>query len=193
MLSRFFNRHPQTRLHLDVEAVGGPVERLLDGTADLIIHGIDKHDTRLEWLDLGSVPFVPVDAAGYLPFPVTRTLRSDDLRDQIQAVIRDTASHSPTRDHFMIAGARQCSVPDQPMKKELILQGLAWGHLPRFLVEKELRQGKLVALSGRHMKGSVEELVAARRADREHGPVAQALWEQIRLQPRLTAPVRQKT
>ena len=79
----------------------------------------------------------------------------------------------------MIAGAPRCTVPDQPMKKEVILHGLAWGHLPRFLVEKELRSGKLVSLAGRHLPGSVEELAAARRADAPHGPVAQALWAHI--------------
>jgi DNA-binding transcriptional LysR family regulator len=73
-------------------------------------------------------------------------------------------------------------VPDQGMKKEIILQGLAWGHLPRFLVERELREGRLVSLAGRYLRGSTEELVAARRSDRTRGPVAERLWQYIREQ-----------
>jgi DNA-binding transcriptional LysR family regulator len=176
LLSAFFAAHPDTRLHLALEAVGGPVERLLDGDADLVVHGVDRRDPRLETIALGKVPFVPVMAPGFLA-ATRKHLRPEDLRARTQAVMRDTARHSPPQDHFMIAGAHQCTVPDQATKKDVIVHGLAWGHLPRFLVEKELRNGKLVSIAGRHLPGSVEALVAARRADVPHGPVAQALWE----------------
>jgi DNA-binding transcriptional LysR family regulator len=178
LFSRFFADHTGTRLHLALEAVGGPVERLLDGAADLIVHGVDAHDPRIESIVLGKVAFVPVMAPGFLA-TTRRSVKPDDLRASTQAVIRDTARHAPGKDHFMIAGAHQCTVPDQATKKEVILHGLAWGHLPRFLVEKELRGGKLVSIAGKHLPGSVETLVAARRADVPHGPVAQALWDAI--------------
>jgi len=184
-LSRFFTAHPRTRLHLSVEAVGGPAERLLDGDADLVVHGIDRHDPRVEWIDLGKVPFVPVAAPGFLPPSPRKSVRPDDLRDLTQAVIRDTARHTAPRDHFMIAGAQRCTVPDHALKKEVILRGLAWGHLPRFLIDKELRSGKLVSLAGRHLPGSIEHLAAARRADMPHGPVAQALWQYIATEKRI--------
>jgi hypothetical protein len=54
---------------LQVEAVTGPWERLLDDEADLVLHRIDKSDARLEWIDLGTVSLVPVVAPGFLPFP----------------------------------------------------------------------------------------------------------------------------
>jgi DNA-binding transcriptional LysR family regulator len=181
-LSRFFAAHPGTRLHLAVEAVGGPVERLRDGEADLIVHSVDRHDPRLEWTALGKVPFVPVAAPGFLPSGLAKkALRPDDLRGFTQAVLRDTARRTPGPDHFMIDGAPQCTVPDLAIKKEVILRGLAWGHLPRYLVEKDLRAGRLVSLAGRHLPGSVEELVVARRADVPHGPVAEALWQHLAL------------
>lgn len=175
-LAEFFRRHPRTRLHVQVEAVGGPVERLLAGDADLVVHGVDKSDARLEWIDLAQIPFMPVAAPGFLPFAPTRALRPAQLRGHTQCIIRDTAQR-PGRSYFMVEGAPQCSVPDQLMKKEIILQGLAWGHLPRFLVERELEEGSLLSLAGPYMPGSVEELVAARCCDRPHGPVAQELWQ----------------
>lgn len=79
----------------------------------------------------------------------------------------------------MIEGAPQCMVADQGMKKEIILQGLGWGHMPRFLIEEELRDGRLRSIAGHHMPGRTEELVAARRRDRPHGPVANRLWDHI--------------
>lgn len=179
LLGGFFAQHGGTRLHLHFEAVGGPVERLLDGEADLIFHGIDKNDQRLEWLDLHPIRFIPVAAPGFLAFPVSDDIRPEQLRGYTQAVIRDTARHSAPRDFYLVEGAHQCTVADQTMKKEIIMQAMAWGHLPDFLVEEELRSGALLSLAGKHMRGSVEQLVAARRRDRPQGPVAAMLWSAI--------------
>lgn len=182
LLGRFFAHCPSTRLNLHFEAVSGPWERLFQGEADLILHRVDKHDPRIEWQDLCSVPMVPVAAPGFLPFPPTRTIRPVQLRGQVQCVMRDTARQPAARDYFVVEGAPQCTVPDQGMKKEIIMQGLAWGHLPRFLVEQELHEGTLVSLAGRYLRGSTEELVVARRSDRPHGPVAERLWQYVREQ-----------
>ncbi|UHQ23834.1 LysR family transcriptional regulator [Lysobacter sp. 5GHs7-4] len=182
LLGRFFAQCPGTRLHLHFEAVTGPWERLFDGDADLILHRVDKGDPRLEWLDLGKVAMVPVVGAGLLPTPLPRALTPERMRAYTQCVMRDTARHTPARDYFVIEGAPQCTVGDQLMKKEIILQNLGWGHMPRFLVEDELRDGRLRSIAGRHFPGRVEELVVARRRDRPQGPVAQRLWQYLETQ-----------
>lgn len=173
-LARFFTDEAQTHLQLYFESVSGPLERLLDDEADLILHRVDKADPRLEWIGLGVVDFVPVIAPGILP--ETHTVSPDQLRHLTQCVMRDSARHSPPVAFFTLDGAAQCTVPDQAMKKELVLLGLAWGHLPRHLVEEELADGRLRDLSGTQLPGRREEWVAARRRDRSHGPVAQRLW-----------------
>ncbi|MCJ1886773.1 LysR family transcriptional regulator [Pseudomonas sp. LA21] len=177
-LARFFAKEPQTRLQLYFESVSGPLERLLDDEADLILHRVDKADPRLEWIDLGNVDFIPVIAPVLLPD--TPDIHPEHLRPLTQCVMRDSARHSPPVDYFTLDGAPQCTVPDQAMKKELVLHGLAWGHLPRHLIEQELADGRLRNLSGAHLPGRREELVAARRRDRTHGPVAQRLWQFLR-------------
>lgn len=141
---------------------------------------MDKSDPRLEWLDLCRVGLVPVIAPGLLGDPPPRPVRPEQLRPFAQCVMRDSARHSPPTDYFMLAGARQCSVPDQRTKKEVILQGLGWGHLPDFLIDEELADGRLLALAGPHLPGRSEEVVAARRRDRAQGPVAERLWAFLR-------------
>lgn len=187
LLGRFFAQVPGTRLHLHFEAVGGPAERLFDDRADLILHCIDKSDPRLDWIDLGQVAFVPVVAPGFLPFAPSRAIRPQRLREFTQCVIRDSASHSPRRDYFLVEGAQQCTVADHAMKKEIVLQGLGWGHLPRFLIEDELADGRLLSIAGRYLPGRREELVAARRRDRPQGPVAARLWRYLAEQAPLAA------
>jgi DNA-binding transcriptional LysR family regulator len=179
LLRRFFDKCPGTKLHLHFEAISGPVERLLDGEADLILHHIDKADPRLEFVDLFAVKIVPVVAPNFLRFPISKSITPEQMRDYVQCVIRDSARHSQPRDYFLLEGARSWTVSDQLMKRELILQGMGWGHMPRYLVERDLRDGKLLPITGRHFRGGQAELVAARRRNTPHGPIANRLWQFI--------------
>jgi DNA-binding transcriptional LysR family regulator len=179
LLRRFFDDHPATRLHLQFEALSGPWERLFDGEADLILHHVDKADPRLEFVDLFSVRLTPVAAPGFFE---AGELTTEQLKARSQCVIRDTAHHSPPRDYFLVEGARQLTVSDQLMKRELILQGMGWGHMPDFLVAEDLAAGRLAALEGPGLAGRRADLVAARRRDAAHGPVAERLWAHIAAQ-----------
>jgi DNA-binding transcriptional LysR family regulator len=179
LLRSFFDRFPATRLHLHFEAISGPLERLLDGEADLILHHIDKSDRRLEFVDLLTVRIIPVVAPNFLRFPVSKSITPEQMRDYAQCVIRDSARHSTPRDYYVMEGARSWTVSDQLMKRELILQGMGWGHMPRYLIEQDLRDKRLLSISGKHFPGGQVELVAARRRDTPHGPVANRLWEFI--------------
>ena len=91
LLREFFDQHPATRLHLHVEAIAGPWERLFDGEADLIIHHVDKADARLEFIDLCGVRLIPVVAPGFLDRPVGKDFTPQQMRGRVQCVIRDTA------------------------------------------------------------------------------------------------------
>jgi DNA-binding transcriptional LysR family regulator len=179
LLRSFFDSRPGTKLHLHFEAISGPLERLLDGEADLILHHIDKTDPRLEFIDLFTVKIVPVVAPGFLKFPISKSITPEQMRDYVQCVIRDSARHSPPRDYYLVEGARSWTVGDQLMKRELILQGMGWGHMPHFLIEQDLRDKRLLSIAGKHFPGAQAELVAARRRDAPHGPIANRLWQYI--------------
>ncbi len=179
LLGGFFAGCPNTRLDLHFETIGGPSERLFEDEADLILHWIDKSDQRLEWIDLGTISFVPVVAPGFLPFAPSRLITPEQMRGLTQCIIRDTARDSAKPSFYVIEGAPQCTVADHAMKKEIVLHGMAWGHLPRFMIEEELRDGRLLAISGQHFPGMDIGLVAARRRDCPHGPVANRLWNYI--------------
>lgn len=179
LLSRFFAERPRTRLHLDYEAISGPVERLMDGEADLVFHRANPSDPHLERIDLYGVAFVPVVAPGFLPFDIGHDVTPEAMQPFTQCVIRDTARRPSSENFFVLDGAHSCSVPDHAMKKELILHGLAWGHLPAWLIEDELRDGRLISIAGRHIPGRTETVAAVRRHDKPHGPAAEALWRHL--------------
>ncbi|MDX8460811.1 LysR family transcriptional regulator [Mesorhizobium humile] len=179
LLSRFFAGRPRTRLHLDYEAISGPVERLMDGEADLVFHRANPSDPHLERIDLCEVAFMPVVAPGFLPLEIGHDVTPEAMRPFTQCVIRDTARRPSSENFFVLDGAHSCSVPDHAMKKELILHGLAWGHLPGWLIEDELRDGRLLSIAGRHIPGRTETVAAVRRRDKPHGPAAKALWQHL--------------
>lgn len=179
LLRGFFVRCPHTRLDLHFETISGPQERLANDEADLVLHWIDKADPRFEWIDLGKITFVPVVAPGFLPFDITDAITPAQMGTLTQCIIRDTARGSNKPSFHVLDGAPQCTVADHRMKKEVIARGMAWGHLPEFMIADEIRKGRLLSIAGLHFPGVTAELVAARRRDRPHGPVAQRLWGHI--------------
>jgi DNA-binding transcriptional LysR family regulator len=178
-LRTLFGNCPETNLHLFIENVSGPWERLLDGDADLIFHHIDKTDTRLEFIDLFPIQMIPVVAPSFLTIPVTDSITPEQMRDYVQCVLRDTARHSVTRNYAVVDGARNWTVNSNLTKREIILQGMGWGHLPTFLIEEELRNGRLIPITGQYFKGVSLDIVAARRRDAPHGPTANRIWQFI--------------
>jgi DNA-binding transcriptional LysR family regulator len=176
ILKAFFDAHPRTRLHLQFEALSGPREALLEDRADFMMHYVDPGDPMFETVGLGRVKLIPVVAPGFLPFPTTAAT-VERMRDLVQCIIRDSANAPSAKSYFVLEGARTCTVSDQMMKKEVILQGLGWGHMPDYLVEGELRDGQLISFANRYFRGSTINLVAARKAGKPQGPIAEKLWK----------------
>ena len=181
LLAQFFSDRPGTQLNLDFEAISGPSERVRTGTADLAIHRVNDGDLELEVLPLERVRLIPVAAVGFFDVSPDR-LSVDILRSRAQCVIRDTASEAG-QNFFLVDGAPRCTVPDHDMKKELILQGLAWGHLPGFMVAQELRDGTLIDIGCDILPGRTETIGLMRRRGTHRGPVAEELWNAFKALP----------
>jgi DNA-binding transcriptional LysR family regulator len=174
---------PHTRLHLQFGAIGGPWEKLLQGEADLMFHHVEPGETRFDTIPLRTVRLIPVAAPGFFP-RAAEALTAERLRRATQCIIRDTAERQPAHGYYLVEGAHTCTVADQLMKREVILQGVGWGHMPDCLLEDDLRDGRLVSLAGDLLRGGTVNLVAACRAAAPKGPTAAALWD------RLAEPVR---
>jgi len=114
-----------------------------------------------------------------------------DTLARLEGTIKQRLTASPNESYVAQLHAREgrrWTVSDQLMKKELIVQGMGWGHLPRYLIERELKKGKLLSLAGDHLRGGKLELVAARRRDAPQGPIATRLWQFIRDEARALVP-----
>ncbi len=168
-----------TRLNLMVDAIAGPWERLRDGECDLVFHHMDTSNLQIEAMHLFDVKLLPVAAPGFIGDAPGSALTPEALRSFVQCVIRDSSRRPSQKNYYLIEGARTCSVPDQLMKREIIVQGLAWGHLPLHLIDADLTSGRLVSLAGPNMRGATLPHYAMRRRDAVHGPVAERLWQHL--------------
>jgi DNA-binding transcriptional LysR family regulator len=177
VLRTFAQDNPNTRLNLFFGNLYGPNELLFDGKADLIIHHIDISDPRYEYREFCKVVIVPVVAAEFLNFSVSKKIRYEELRDYPQCLIRDTSTHTKTPNRFVVDNAPHITVGDQYTKKEVILQGMGWGHMPLFLIEKDLKQGKLISIEGSYIKSIKRDIVIARLSEKTNGMVAERLWQ----------------
>ncbi|VAW68387.1 hypothetical protein MNBD_GAMMA09-2241 [hydrothermal vent metagenome] len=178
-LRLFSENNRFTRLNLLFENLEGAIERLLEGKADLMIHHINKTDNRLEYKDFCNVKVVPVAATGFLKVPFSQNLKPSNLNKYTQCIIRNTACSLEPVNYFVNNHSPHITVGDQHTKKEIILQGMAWGHMPLFLVEDELKTGRLISIESKYIKSHTFDIVVARLHKNIRGIMAEALWSKF--------------
>jgi DNA-binding transcriptional LysR family regulator len=177
ILHGFLEQYPFTRINLLFENIHGPNERLFAGEADLIIHYIDKSNPIYEYKTFCKVPVVPVVAPGFLNIPLSDNLEYSDLKDYTQCIIRGTGKSDYKKSYFVLPNSPHITVGDQNTKKEIIMQRMAWGHMPLFIVKNELEDGRLVSIEGNNVKGDTIEIVVARLNGNERSMMAERLWQ----------------
>jgi len=177
VLRQFSVQNRFTHLNLLFESLEGANERLLNGEADLMIHHIDKSDTRYEYKDIGKVQIIPVVARNFLDIPVSSKLKYSDLSKYTQCIIRSTAKKISAKNYFVLEQSPHITTGDQYTKKEIIMQRMAWGHMPSFLIENELKNGELISIEGEYIKGRTLDIVVSRLHKSNYGIMADSLWQ----------------
>ena len=177
VLRSFAALHPQVQLDLGFENLSGPRERLLDGEADLMIHHVDPSDTRFEYQPVTRIAVIPVVAPDFFDIQISADTRYEALKPYLQCIIRDTARRGEKDSYFVLNDAPCMTVGDQHTKKAVILQGMAWGHMPDYMIADEIKRGALVSIAGRHIKGTEIDIVVARLSAGHHGVMAEYLWK----------------
>jgi len=120
----------------------------------------------------GQLGLTLLDRSGYR---VALTEVGRSFHDRTRVFLQELRGLQNHARQLAVGEERELSV----VKKEIIVQGAAWGHLHDCLIERELRDGRLLSIAGRHLRGGRIELTAARRRDLVHGPVANRLWRHI--------------
>lgn len=184
-ISRMLQKFPSVSIRLRVEPLGGPLEALRQRRCALsVMVGEDFRDPRIKFEALTAVKQVAVVAATH-PLAQGKSVRQLevlDLADHLQIVLSDPSTISAGRD-FGVISPQTCRVNTQDAKHSLIVNGVGWGRLPLWLVEREIAQGQLVRLNvsalGRNGEAASEAYVA-HRLDKPMGPAARELADTLK-------------
>lgn len=178
LLRRSEQTYPETRFDLQVEHIGGALDKVLRGDVDLAISPWSDDLPELESTPLTFTTLMTVATPQFIN--AKKMSDMDALKQQVQIVVRDSGASGVVRSMGTLANGRHWVVNDHNSKKELILAGMGWGRLQDYLIADELAAGDLCVLEVEgYPSRSVIEMRAVRRRDEPVGPVAEALWRNL--------------
>ncbi|WP_298839741.1 LysR family transcriptional regulator [uncultured Roseobacter sp.] len=179
---------PGTHITLVSEMMGGPLARLMEGDADLIIAGLDGVPIdEVETLPVSSITIRPVASPGFPAAgrPGVRSRR--EMQSYTQVIVSGTGGKDYDQSRDLLSGGQRWTVSDFEAKKSVILAGLGWGGIPEHLMIEELATGALIPLAVEGYPPRHTEIFAIRRRDRPMGTVMSSIWRRLAEEPVQTA------
>ena len=163
-----------TRVQLNEVVLSGADEALLEGRADLVVCG--QVPSGFLGDQLIEVEFVALAHHDHALHQLGRELTHDDLRREIQVVIRDSGVHIK-RDVGWLGSADRWTVTSLDKAADALVAGLGFGWLPLHLAAPYIDQGVLAPLPLREgQRRTVNLFMVFGQANRS-GPATQKLAE----------------
>lgn len=180
ILGEIGQRFPETHIRVATEMMGGPLERLMEGDADLIIAGLEGVPVdEVETLPVGSVTIRPVASADFPAAQQAGVRSRREMQAYTQVIVSGTGGRDYDQSRDLLSGGQRWTVSDFQAKKTVIKAGLGWGGIPEHLMETELAKGELVALSVEGYAPRHTEIHAIRRRDQPMGQVMSSIWTRL--------------
>ncbi len=174
-LKIFADDHPFTKLNMSVDILSETERRILLGEAQIGITHFLQDKSQLEIHLIGHVKMVPVMNRELYKQKKIKT--QHDLQGIDQIVIGDK---NPSGASFgLLSEGKKWRILDGQFKREIILAGLGWGHMPFRSVERELKEKKLIALEFAEVHSRDLAINLIRLKKHHFGPVAKKLWEDL--------------
>ena len=169
-----------THLKLTTEMMGGPLARLMEGDADLIIAGLDGVLVdEVETVPVGSVTIRPVASPDFPASKRAGVKSRREMQSYTQVIVSGTGGKEYDQSRDLLSGAQRWTVSDFQAKKSIIKAGLGWGGIPEHLMSEDLETGALVPLAIEGYPPRQTEIFAIRRRDRPMGKVMSSLWKRL--------------
>ena len=173
---------PTTPLRLYVEALGGVVQPVLDGSCRIgVIGSLPTVPDELVAESLVLVPFATVVSPQHPLAKARKPLSNVELSKHVQLVLTDRTPLSSGR-NFGVISPLTWRLADLGAKHAFLRAGFGWGHMPVHMVQEELDQGQLIEIRT-HANASARaslEMQAVYRKDAPPGPVGRAFIEALR-------------
>ncbi|MDH5433278.1 MAG: LysR family transcriptional regulator [Gammaproteobacteria bacterium] len=136
-----------TKISLTMEYLGGVQHRFDKNQADLMLVKEFKNSTQLN-----SKPLEPVECLLCVnsthPLGQLKSVNIEQLQQHIELSVHDSSEQEfYDVEHMHFGGERIFYLSDFKSKKQALLQGIGFGWMPFYLVEKELNAGILTEVA----------------------------------------------
>ncbi len=172
VLKDFNSKFPQTEIEIDFKTFEEPYEMLLSGEADLAITVSQVYKNNFEAIPWTIVEMIPCAAPNY-PATLPGIVESD-LDDLQQLVVGGRATLAKKNAPARVNNSKVWHLTDFLIKKELLINSLGWGYMPKNLITRELDEGILIPLTIKDPM--LKQLNLLRNAVEAKGPATNYLW-----------------
>jgi DNA-binding transcriptional LysR family regulator len=171
---------PHTALRVYVEALGGVIKPVLDGTCNVgVIGSLPTVPDELRAEPLLDVPFVTVVAPSHELAASRRVISAMTIAKHVQLVLTDRTTLSAGREYAVLSPLTW-RLADLGAKHAFLRAGLGWGHMPLHIVRADLDSGTLVKIRVADApRGMLMPMKAVYRKDAPPGPAARAFIAQL--------------
>jgi len=175
LLKEFSDQHTYTKLNISFDILSDAERKVLDRETQIGITHFVSDRSILEIVPFTSVTMVPV--MNREVYKERKVKSQNDLLDIDQIVISDK---NPKGASFgLLDTGKKWRLYDNNFKREIILAGLGWGHLPANTIEHEIKEKKLIILKFEDIHPRELEVNLIRLKKQPLGPVAKKLWEKL--------------
>ena len=173
--------YPHTPLRLYVEALGGVVKLVLEGSCSVgVIGSLPIVPDELQSEPLVDVPFVTVVSASHRLAAVRGVVSAPRIAKEVQLVLTDRTALSEGKS-FGVLSPLIWRLADLGAKHAFLKAGLGWGHMPLHMVKTDLDSGALVRIrvegNPRYIDMSMKVVF---RKDMPPGPAGRAFIAQLK-------------
>lgn len=178
---------PSVAVRLWEAPLAEPIAALREKRCALALTTVDFPDADIEMEQLPIFPPARLIAVAAPSHPLARHAReappltAQDLADHLQIVVEDRSSLTRGKD-FGVFSAGTWRVSDMQTKYVLIREGLGWGRLPGWWIDRDLAEERLMRVRTAAFGPDGETIIRAclaRRSDDALGPAARCLREAL--------------
>lgn len=174
-LKTFFNDFSATNLTLEMDSISGTITKLLAGELNFGFTPMHDEHEEIESIEFYTTTMTSVCTPEF--FKKYNDI-DENLKRLPQVILTDSIPNS-NKSFGIVSGARKWVVSDMLSKKAIIAEGLGWGRLPHFLIEDELKSGKLVTMKVSGVTSKEVKVFIARNKSIPMGPVSKKLWKKL--------------
>jgi len=176
ILKNFGDRYPNTKLNLGFDILSESERKVLSREAQIGITHFIGDKNALEVLPITTVKMLPVMSREL--YKERKVKSQGDLKEIDQIVIGDKNPKGAT--FGLLDSGKKWRINEGNFKRDIILAGLGWGHLPDHTIEREIAEKKLIVLDFEEIHPRELEINLIRLKKQQLGVVAKSLWEELK-------------